>query len=401
MRLMMLIGKLLQRREVKFLAIILAILSSGSVVCAAVTVTLAWDPSSDTNVVGYVLYNGVTDASYINNRDVGNQTSVTLTNVLGGVGNFFFVTAYDSNGVESVPSNLIGTNFPGTYPPPTISAIPDYQIGENSSAGPILLTSGEGSFTPTNLDLMEVFGTSSNPTLVPAGNILFGGSGFNTTMTVVPAIDEVGSAIITRTASDGITNASTSFLLTVTPTVPSRFVYLKVEAESAILVPPMAAFLDASASGGQFIATSDAWSGTATFTVDIPVSGVYLILCRVRSPDKPDASFVVSADDATLEILDAAQGTWTDGWRWTIVNWPGGFKVSDSNDSTNTQTVFPFTVGQHRITFWGLEPAIGLDEILITNDRNSIRIRPILSVPPDQSINELIRGHAQDRPNAN
>src|SRR5439155_21358646 len=295
-------------------------------------------------------------------------------------------TAYDSNGVESVPSNLIGTNFPGTYPPPTISAIPDYQIGENSSAGPILLTSGEGSFTTTNLHLMEVFGTSSNPTLVPAGNILFGGSGFNTTMTVVPAIDEVGSAIITRTASDGITNASTSFLLTVTPTVPSRFVYLKVEAESAILVPPMAAFLDASASGGQFIATSDAWSGTATFTVDIPVSGVYLILCRVRSPDKPDASFVVSADDATLEILDASQGTWTDGWRWTIVNWSGGFKVSDS---VVDESVFPFTAGQHTITFWGLHPDIGLDEILLTNDRNYIRVRPELTVPADQTINEL------------
>ncbi|PYJ81846.1 MAG: hypothetical protein DME22_20215 [Verrucomicrobia bacterium] len=389
MKFVKLLGKLLQRREVILHGMILALLSSGPVVRAALRVTLAWDPSSDKNVVGYILHNGVVDTSYIDHTDVGNTTSATLTNVLEGVANFFFVTGYDSKSIESVPSNLIGTNCPGTYPLPTISAIPDYQIGENSSAGPIILTNGDDSFIPASLDDLYIFGTSSNPTLVPDGNILFGGSDSNRTMTVVPAINEVGSAIITYTASDGTTNASRSFLLTVTPTLPSRLVYLKVEAGSATLVPPMTAFPDASASGGQFIATSDAGSGTATFTVDIPVSGVYLILCRVRSPDKPEASFVVSADDAALDILDASQGTWTDDWRWTIVNWPGGFKVSDSNGSTNSQTVFPFTVGQHRITFWGLEPDIGLDEILITNDRNSIRIRPILSVPPDQSINEL------------
>ena len=241
MRFMMLIGKLLQRREVKFLAVILAMLSSASVVCAAVIVTLEWDPSSDTNVVGYVLYNGVIDASYINNTDVGNQTSATLTNVLEDVANFFFVTAYDSNGVESVPSNLIGTNFPGTYPFPTISAIPDYHIDENSSVGPIFLTNGDAAFIPANLDILV---KSSNPTLVPDGNILLGGSGSNRTMTVVPAIDEAGRAIITYTASDGISNASTSFRLTVTPTAPSRFIYRMIEAESAALVSPMAVASD-------------------------------------------------------------------------------------------------------------------------------------------------------------
>ena len=147
--------------------------------------------------------------------------------MLEGVANFFFVTGYDSKSIESVPSNLIGTNCPGTYPLPTISAIPDYQIGENSSAGPIILTNGDDSFIPASLDDLYIFGTSSNPTLVPDGNILFGGSDSNRTMTVVPAINEVGSAIITYTASDGTTNASRSFLLTVTPTLPSRLVYLK------------------------------------------------------------------------------------------------------------------------------------------------------------------------------
>src|SRR5204863_327676 len=62
-----------------------------------------------------------------------------------------------------------------------------------------------------------VTGSSSNPTLVPNGNIVFGGSGANRTVTVTPALNQFGSATITVTVNDGTDTASDTFVLTVTP----------------------------------------------------------------------------------------------------------------------------------------------------------------------------------------
>ena len=60
-------------------------------------------------------------------------------------------------------------------------------------------------------------GSSSNTTLVPNGNIVFGGSGANRTVTVTPAANQSGTATITVTVSDGALTASDTFVLTVTP----------------------------------------------------------------------------------------------------------------------------------------------------------------------------------------
>ena len=73
---------------------------------------------------------------------------------------------------------------------------------------------------------LTLSGSTSNATLVPAGNIVFGGSGANRTVTVTPAPQQSGTATVTVTVSDGQATASTSFLLTVTavndpPTISS------------------------------------------------------------------------------------------------------------------------------------------------------------------------------------
>src|SRR5262249_26039598 len=67
--------------------------------------------------------------------------------------------------------------------------------------------------SPSNLVLS---GSSSNPTLIPNSNILFGGSGSSRTVTLVPAADQSGTAMIAITVADtGSNSASTAFLLTV------------------------------------------------------------------------------------------------------------------------------------------------------------------------------------------
>src|SRR5206468_387707 len=59
---------------------------------------------------------------------------------------------------------------------------------------------------------------SSNQGLVPDGNIVFGGSGPNRTLTLMPAANQSGTAGITITVADpGGASTSSSFLLTVNP----------------------------------------------------------------------------------------------------------------------------------------------------------------------------------------
>src|SRR3989441_960759 len=73
-------------------------------------------------------------------------------------------------------------------------------------------------YTPTTelspLALRAALPISSTPTLVPAANIVLGGSGANRTVTMTPALNQSGTATIPVTVSDGSLTASDSFVLT-------------------------------------------------------------------------------------------------------------------------------------------------------------------------------------------
>ena len=97
--------------------------------------------------------------------------------------------------------------------PPTISDIPDTNTNEDTVTGAIPFTVGNGA---SSSDALMLGGTSSNPTLVPNANIVFGGSGANRTVTVTPAANQSGTATITVTASNGVLTTET-FVLTVNP----------------------------------------------------------------------------------------------------------------------------------------------------------------------------------------
>jgi sulfur relay (sulfurtransferase) complex TusBCD TusD component (DsrE family) len=86
------------------------------------SVTLAWDPSPDSAIAGYRLYEGVASGTYTNVIDVRNATSATVSNLVNGVTYFFAVTAYDTNGQESDFSDEISYTVPWpTDSPPTLA----------------------------------------------------------------------------------------------------------------------------------------------------------------------------------------------------------------------------------------------------------------------------------------
>lgn len=96
---------------------------------------------------------------------------------------------------------------------PTITNLPDTTITANGNTGAIPFTVGD---SETAAGSLTVSGSSSNQTLVPDANIVFGGSGASRTVTVTPVAGQTGQATITVTVTDGNGgSASDSFLLTV------------------------------------------------------------------------------------------------------------------------------------------------------------------------------------------
>jgi hypothetical protein len=113
-------------------------------------------------------------------------------------------------------SLIIGTTGGGNIPP-EISNIADQTILINTNTGPIPFVIGDVDTPVAGLTLSV---SSSNTTLVPTNNIVFGGSGTNRTITVTPAADQSGTATITVSVNDGTTSTTSAFALTVISVPP-------------------------------------------------------------------------------------------------------------------------------------------------------------------------------------
>jgi len=80
---------------------------------AAQSVTLAWDPNSETDLAGYNVYWGTASGHYDNKFNAGKVVVNTVSGLVPGVTYFFAVTAYNSSGLESDFSNEISYRPPG------------------------------------------------------------------------------------------------------------------------------------------------------------------------------------------------------------------------------------------------------------------------------------------------
>ena len=82
--------------------------------------TLMWDPNPESNIAGYRVYYGEASASPAV-IDVGNATSRQFSNLEAGRSYFFYVTAYNTEGQESGPSETLNyTKASGGNQPPTV-----------------------------------------------------------------------------------------------------------------------------------------------------------------------------------------------------------------------------------------------------------------------------------------
>lgn len=140
---------------------------------------------------------------------VRSVTVTPATNLFGTA----TITVTASDGINLSSDSFILTVNP-INDAPTIVDIADQITNEDVAAGPISFTVSDIETPASNLTLS---GSSSNTALIPTGNIIFGGSGANRTVTITPAPDQNGSTTITVTVNDGTTYLTDTFLITVSP----------------------------------------------------------------------------------------------------------------------------------------------------------------------------------------
>jgi hypothetical protein len=148
--------------------------------------------------------------SYTSPNSAGSLSYTPISNANGSA--TITVTVNDQQASNNTFSRTFTVTVNAVNDAPTISDLVNQAVNEDTPTGALAFTIGDLETASTSL---TVSGSSNNTTLVPNGNIAFGGSGANRTVTVTPAANQSGSATITVTVSDGLLTASDSFLLTV------------------------------------------------------------------------------------------------------------------------------------------------------------------------------------------
>ncbi|MGC8833766.1 MAG: hypothetical protein ACP5R4_06890, partial [Armatimonadota bacterium] len=155
-----------------------------------------------------------------------------------------------------------------------------------------------------------------------------------------PTIDGSGNAVVLIPGlAPGQTRTVQWQAVAIGPGTPVRIYF---EAESGQLTEPMSAITDANVSGGKYIASGTANSGSASYTFTAPVSGEYVIWCRVLAPKDGQDSFTVAVDEGQEDIFDCAEGTWSPKWQWSRVNGRAG-----GAPLTLNPRVFNLAEGEH------------------------------------------------------
>lgn len=190
---------------------------------ASQSLSLAWNPSPDPNVVGYAVYYGIASAAYSQRLDAGTNTAAVVAGLTEGQTYFFVVVSYNAQGDESPPSNELPYSVPWTTinQPPTLDPLENLTIDENAGLQLVTL-SGITSGGTNEIQTLTVIAASENPALIPNPTVNYVSPAPTGILTFTPATNAFGSVFITVTVNDGqaanniITN---SFQVTIIPTV--------------------------------------------------------------------------------------------------------------------------------------------------------------------------------------
>jgi len=173
------------------------------------SVTLAWNASTDPIVAGYNVYYGGASGAYTNEICAGNATNATISGLVQGTTYYFAATTYASSGMESPFSSevsyLVPLNVPIVNQPPTLNAITNLTINENTGLQTVSLSGITSGATNENQTL-TVTAVSSNLTLIPNLTVNYTNASTTGKLTFTPMTNTTGTATITVTVNDGGTS---------------------------------------------------------------------------------------------------------------------------------------------------------------------------------------------------
>lgn len=154
---------------------------------------------------------------------------------------------------------------------PTLSDIPDQIVDEGKAT--VLAFTVSDAETPVSSLLLS--GSSSNPTLIPAAYLAFGGSGTNRTITIIPMPKQFGTATITVSVSDSAgATTSRSFQLTVNAVLQIK----KAEASPIVIWSATNAVLQHCSKWGQW----EDMQPEPTSPYNVPPTGINFYRLRKR-----------------------------------------------------------------------------------------------------------------------
>jgi VCBS repeat-containing protein len=169
---------------------------------------LANDTDVEPGALTAVLLSGPSNAASFTLNADGSFSYTPAANYNGS--DSFSYQARDAAGADSSPVT-VSINANPVNDTPTITVAAGGQcLSDSSAQGRLNLTVGDVDNPASNLTLS---GSASNTTLVPIGNIVFGGSGTGRSVTITAASGKSGTATITVQVSDG--TATTSVTITV------------------------------------------------------------------------------------------------------------------------------------------------------------------------------------------
>jgi hypothetical protein len=322
------------------------------------SVNITWTGSDNVTPIGSLVYAYALDAGAYSSY--GSATSNTFNNLTNG-SHTVSVKAKDQAGnVDPTPAQCSFTVNVADTTPPIISNIQVSGIGQTSAT----VTWDTDEMSDTQVE----YGTSPcpcsqnsalNPNLTTAHSVLLTGLSAGTTYHYrVKSRDASGNLAI---------SSDRTFATGQNPPPPPSNVNTCLEAEAGSLAGEMKKDTDTSASNHSKVQSSVQDEGTVSFTLDILVSGTYVIWARVKAEQGDQDSFYVSADGGTEDIFDVALGNYSESFQWSRVNGRNGGAPGSLDPRT-----FSFTAGQHTLVFRGREPKTVLDMILVTNDLNYV-----------------------------
>jgi chitodextrinase len=175
---------------------------------SASNLRFAWTGSADPNVVGYKLSYGTSSHSYSKTLDAGNATAATVSSLTPGATYYFVVTAYNSIGLQSLPSNEVSLTLSGNVPPTVSLTSPQAGASLNGNS-PISMTAtasdSDGSIV--KVEFYQGSNKIGEATTAPYAATWTNAPSGNFTMTAL-AYDDSGAAV--RSAGVPITVFGTS-----------------------------------------------------------------------------------------------------------------------------------------------------------------------------------------------